>query len=291
MKRFSSYFKIIAEKPDTFCSLPESIISLEQRETLKKIPRLAIGEICSIESIPAVQSVLERTSIDAFLPTIVYTGAEYGNWQALLEKLSNLKKIVEKSLRIYCLDPVILGAPSFWWALNGRFMHELNKRFNFYSPCLGCRLYSLAVRIPFCKQIGCMMVISGISSRRSESYTINTSEEVMHYCKTLLSSFGINLIKSEDEKKSIEQEMVSASSDISNICSSCIFKDNYQTLSSSLREQPDNKKYFEQFAIPAVAKIISRALAGKKNDYLHEVMDTLLPGNIFKSKKMMQGSF
>jgi hypothetical protein len=285
MKRFSSYLKIIAEKPDTFCYLPENIISLEQRETLKKIPRLAVGEICGIESIPVVQSVLERTSIDAFLPTIVYTGTEYGNWHVLLAKLSSLKKVVEKSLRIYCLDPVILGAPSFWWALNGRFLCELKKRFNFYSPCLGCRLYSLAVRVPFCKQIGCMMVISGIISRRSEEYAINPSEEVMHYCKTLLSSFGINLIKSEDEKNSIEQVMASVSSDISNICSSCIFKDNYQMLSSFLRELPDNKKYFEQFAIPAAAKIISRALAGKKNNYLHEVRDTLLPGGNLKSKK------
>jgi hypothetical protein len=285
MKRMSDYLKIIAEKPDTFCHLPESIMPREQKETLKKIPRLAMGEICGIESITAVRAALDRTSMDAFLPTIVYTGAEYGHWQTLLAKLNTFKKTVEKSLQIYCLDPIILGAPAFWWALNGRFMCELNKRFNFYSPCLGCRLYSLAVRVPFCKQIGCMMIVSGSIQPRNEVYTINTSEEVMYYCKTLLSSFGINLIRGEKKRYRTEQELDSTSSDFGNICPGCILKDNYQMLRGSLRELPDNKKYFEQFAIPAAAKIISRALAGKKTDYLQEVMDTILPGENSKSKK------
>lgn len=284
MKRFSSYLKIIAEKPDTFCHLPEGIMQFEQRETLHKIPRLAMGEICGVESITAVRSAMERTHVDAFLPTIVYTGAEYGHWQTLLERLSTFKKIAEKSLRIYCLEPVVLGAPAFWWALNGRFMHELNKRFNFYSPCLGCRIYSLAVRVPLCKQIGCVMIVSGIMHQRKEADAINTSEEVAYYSKTLLSSFGIDLVRGEDERNSSGGETDGASSDIGNVCSSCILKDNYQMLSGFPRDLPENKKYFEQFAIPAAAKIISRALAGKKIDYLQEVIDTILPEGNFKSR-------
>jgi hypothetical protein len=277
-QRMASYRTIIAEKPDTFCCLPKSVVPLEEIEKLKKIPRLALGEICGIESISAMCSALDRTSIDALLPTIVYTGAEFGHWQTLISNLKKIKKLVEKYFGIYCLDPVILGSPAFWWALNGRFIYELTKRFNFYSPCLGCRLYSLAVLVPLCKQIGCMIILSGVTQQKNEAYTINTSEEVMYYSKTMLSNFGINLIKGDENRMCAWHDLVDLSSDNGNRCSNCLLKDNYRLLNDCLPEIPENKKYFEQFAIPAAAKIISRTLAGKETNYLQEVADTLLPG-------------
>jgi len=285
MKRKSSYYKLFAEKPDTFSGMPESIMSLEQLEALRKIPRIALGEICGSESITAVHTALDRSTMDAFLPTIVYTGAEHGHWQTVLEKLSSFKKLVEKSLRIYCLEPIILGAPAFWWALNGRLMAEMNKRFNFYTPCLGCRLYSLAVRVPLCKKIGCAMILSGITPVSAGSYVVNASEDVMYYCKTMLSSFGINLIKGTQTTQSTEQKTDSTAADIADVCSLCILKDNYKMPNKLYREQPDTQKYFEQFAIPAAAKIISRVLSGRKTDYLKEVMDTIVPAENKKTKK------
>jgi hypothetical protein len=288
MKPLIDYLKILSEKPDTFYHLPESVLPVEQIETLKKIPRLVLGEICGSESIEAMRYALDRKSVDAFLPTIVYTGTEYGYWKTVLSKLNTFKKTVEKLLHIYCLDPILLGAPAFWWALNGRFMHELNSRFMFYSPCLGCRLYCYAVRVPLCKKLECTEIVHGRIHDNTDRVTINTSEEVMHYSRTLLSNFGINLsqiMTVEENKDHAASKLDSVSSEEDNFCACCVFKDNYQLLRGYLVEIPDNKKYFEQFALPATAKIVSRVLAGKKTDYLHEAMDTLLPGEKLKTKK------
>jgi hypothetical protein len=279
MKPIIDFLKILSEKPDTFCHLPESILPGEQIETLQKIPRLVVGEICGTESIETLRYALDRKSVDAFLPTIVYTGTEYGYWQAVLSKLKIFKKKLEKFHQIYCLDPILLGAPALWWALNGRFLHELHNRFKFYSPCLGCRLYCYAVRIPLCKTLACTQLVHANS---------NTSEEVMYYSRTLLSNFGINLSHAMtvgENKNRAARKADSVLSEEDNFCTCCVLKDNYHLLSNYFHETTDNKKYFEQFALPATAKIVSRVLAGKKTDYLKEVMDTLLPGEKLKTRK------
>ena len=81
MKQTIEYFKTIAEKTDTFAQFQKSILPSEQIEILKKIPRLAMGEIRGVESMGAVYDALDRKTVDAFLPTVVYTGTEYGEWK------------------------------------------------------------------------------------------------------------------------------------------------------------------------------------------------------------------
>jgi hypothetical protein len=290
MKQLKEYIKILAEKPDCLGELRDTIIPLEQIEALKKIPRLVMGEIRGVGSLVSVYDAIDKSSVDAFLPTICYTGTEYGEWKTLFSQLNTFKKEIEKTLQIYCLDPVLVGSPVFWWALNGRFIFELLNRFKFYSPCLGCRLYSYAVRIPLCKQLNCRMIIGAITPCNGSFTAINESHQVMYYCKALLSNFGINLMYNELDKKTpsdIEPKVYYKATGTSDTCCRCILRENYLRLNKvQEKELPDNKNYFEQFAIPAAAKIISRALAGKTADYLHEAMNTLLPGENIKSKKI-----
>ncbi len=111
----------------------------------------------------------------------------------------------------------------------------------------------------------------------------------MYYCNTLLSNFGINLmyrIVEENKQDIIEQDAQVKPIGRRDTCACCLFKENYKMMRNDPKEPHDNKKYFEQFAIPAAAKIVSRVLAGKMPDYLHEVMNTLLPGENIKSKKL-----
>jgi hypothetical protein len=133
------------------------------------------------------------------------------------------------------------------------------------------------------------VIISGRTPGNSTPVAINASQEVMYYCNTLLSNFGINLmyrIVEENKQDIIEQDAQVKPIGRRDTCSCCLFKENYKMMRNDPKEPHDNKKYFEQFAIPAAAKIVSRVLAGKMPDYLHEVMNTLLPVENIKSKKV-----
>ena len=238
----------------------------------------------------SIYTAIDKTTTDAILPTICYTGTEYGEWETLFKKLNTFKNNVEKKLHIYCLEPALIGAPEFWWALNGRYMQELIDRFKFYSPCVGCRLYCYAVMIPLCNQIHCGQILCSRTSGSLSSSAINECSRVLYYCKSLLSSFGINLLCCEpDDKKQkyIDIETKKNKTCRDDTCSSCILKDNFLRLFNDEKKftLPENRKFFEHYAIPSTAKIISRVLAGKPVNYQQEVFNTLRPEKNIKLKK------
>ena len=186
--------QILAEKPDIFGDIPENILSEEKINELKRIPRIAVGEVTGPESLKAIFHVLRKIEADAFLPSLAYTGTEYGSWRALDDYLLQFKKNVEKNLRVFVIDPVILGSPNFWWALNGRFGKDLRERFKFFIPCLGCQLYLHALRVPLCKKINARLLIYGDTGYDKTHGTIFQKKTAMYYYKTLLSSFGIDCL-------------------------------------------------------------------------------------------------
>ena len=279
--------KIIAEKPDGFKKIPYNILPLNQIEELKKIPRLVIGEVAGVDSMLVLYESLKHIKVDAVMLMSAYTGTGYGEQKSLWKNLQALKRAIEKTHNVYCSEPVVVGAPEFWGALNGRFIQDLLARFKFYCPCFGCRLFLFALKVPLCKELNINTVVSGNIKRDGGRGFLNESNIVTYYCANLLSSFGIKLVYSmidKDTDTEVKNILHINTPEEWEDCYPCIFRKNYQLLHDMWKEPSNLNQFFERFLIPAVAKIISKVLSGREFEYNNEVMDALMPG-IKKNKK------
>jgi len=272
-----SYLKIIAEKPDIFGRIPENVLPEEKIEELRKIPRLAIGEFSCIQGLNPIISILSQKRPDAFMPTFSYTGTDYGEWKNINKILYKIKKTIEKDLRIYYIDPLILGAPDFWRGLNGRFAYEIYQRFGVHCLCYGCRLYSFALRIPLCKKINAKIFIYGDTEHRGGGNKIYNSPTAMKYYKNLMSSFGIDIWYNfmNGGRKSEMPGLLAGCENGMNI--NCVFSEHFCKRDGSFDEPSKIDNFFETYAIPTAAKIVSRVLAGVDVDYAQEAANTLFP--------------
>jgi hypothetical protein len=230
---------------------------------------------------------LKHIKVDAVMLMSAYTGTGYGEQKSLWKNLQALKRAIEKTHNVYCTEPVVVGAPEFWGALNGRFIQELLARFKFYCPCFGCRLFLFALKVPICKDLNINSVVSGNIKRNGGRDFLNQSNIITYYCANLLSSFGIKLIYNiidKDTDTEVKNILHINTIEEWEDCYPCIFRKNHQLLHGMWKEPSNLNQFFERFLIPAVAKIISKVISGREFEYNNEVMDALMPG-IKKNKK------
>jgi hypothetical protein len=284
----SIFKKNIAEKQDGMKAYIHNLFPQDYIEELKKIPRLVLGHVSGIESMVVLYASLTHIKADALVLMSAYTGTGYGEQKTLWKDLQALKSAIEKTRRIYCVGPIVIGAPQFWRALNGRFVQELISRYRFYCPCFGCRLYLCALTIPLCKALNIETVASGNISGRGGGGSIFATNTANYYCAHLLSSFGIKLmynIVNEETAQKVKTEMNIKTINEEDDCFPCVFQNNCRMLDTTWKEPPHLNLYFERFLIPATAKIISKVLSGRDFDYCDEVADVLMPGTKLKYKK------
>lgn len=282
----NAYLKILAGKPELFGKTAEVMLTEGRIEELRHIPNLGLCEISSIHSNYAIYDLLKMRKPDAVVPTVCYRGTEHGPWENIDIALKEFKRSVEKELKIYVTEPVIFGSPKFWWALNGRFMADLRERFGFYTQCCGCRIYALAMCVPLCKALNARFVIADDGCGSDDELLVQHSDQSMRYYRSLMSSFGIELwhmelspVRKRKNKQLYDDDLRQEGDSLLN----CVLKGSCRTEHGSDGVSAGLRRYFEAFAIPAAAKIISRTLSGVPPDYLMEVKDTLLPENL-KSK-------
>jgi len=268
------HLQLFAEKPERFSTLCDDVLDSPRVEELRKIPNLAIGEISLNQTIESLCNCLSVMRPDAFLPTISYTGTEHGSWSRVEGFLKILKAAVQQELHIYCPDAIILGAPKFWWALNGRFAFELFNHFGFMTYCYGCRLYSIALRIPLCKMLDARVLIPYDHVEGDFGCGLSQYAEAIKYYKIFMLNFGIDLCYENKYKEYFESDDCKNHKVI--YCALCgntgSLKMNDNTNDGGL------KKYFESYALPFTAKIISRTLSGVPSNYLDDALE-FLPNN------------
>ena len=80
---------LLAGKPDLISEFPEWMLPEETVKQISKTPHVAIAEIAGRDSIAAVIQACEISTIQAIVPTVAYTGTEYGNWNITLEKIKS----------------------------------------------------------------------------------------------------------------------------------------------------------------------------------------------------------
>lgn len=271
--------KIIAEKREIFASVPEDILSRDKVAEIRRIPSVALGDIRNSNHVTASLKVLQNKKPDAFVPVVTYSGAEYGDWTGFEKYLKQIKSAVEKKLKIYVPCLLIAGAPDFFRSLNTACSEGVNRRFGFYSPCLGCRLYSLAVKVPLCRQLNAKIMISGDIVPIADVKAVECFYEDLRACSLLMKGFGIELW---DTAVSVpEGDRVLAELNVKNrpegrtrlhcVMNPCCSSD--RLLGGNRKKV---RKYYEDFAIPAAARVLSRVFAGDSVDYAKEIDEILM---------------
>jgi hypothetical protein len=245
------FYEIVSNKPDLIHTFPQWMLSEERERKLKNTEGLAIAEIAGRDSIAAVLEATRKRDFKTILPTIAYTGTEFGDWTIPFHKTELLKvELIGKGIEVF--DPILLGAPRLWWRLCGRYITHLFKEFGFYSPCIGCHLYLHTVRIPLAKKIGCSVIIGGERESHEGKIKINQIGAALEAYISLARKFGIELFlpirtiaMNRDIEKIISQPWEEGKEQLN-----CVLSKNYQDKEGNVfYEERDIAQFFSEFAL------------------------------------------
>jgi hypothetical protein len=249
---------LLAEKPVLIAEFPEWMLPEETLKQISNTPHVAIAEIAGRDSIAAVIHACEMRPIRAVVPTIAYTGTEYGQWKTPLEKINTLKALLKKK-KIVVFKPIILGSPKFWWSLCGRYATHLFNKYGFYSHCIGCHLYLHAIRVPLARKLGSSLVIGGERESHDGRIKVNQIGVALDAYQKFMNRFNVELvlplrhIKSGGEIESI----IGSVWDEGDQQLECVLNKNYREMDESVVFNEDTVKLFlDEFALKKAEEII-----------------------------------
>jgi len=259
----SRMLAILSNKPELITSFPRWMFSETMEKELKETEGLAIGEIAGRDSIAAILEAVRTRDVKALLPTIAYTGTEFGDWDIPFTKVDLLKAdLAERGVKVF--NPLVLGAPRWWWRLCGRYVPSLFKRFGFYSPCLGCHLYLHALRIPLARRIGCKVIIGGERESHEGNIKVNQIAAALDVYTSFTRRCGIELV--------LPLRKISRAQDIASIIKGhgeegdeqlgCVLSKNYLDEAGMVTGPEDAiKRFFNEFAIREAEDLINEVLS------------------------------
>ncbi|MFZ3168580.1 MAG: hypothetical protein WA130_13270 [Candidatus Methanoperedens sp.] len=235
-----------------------------------------LSEISGRDSVAATLLTIKNCDFKGLIPTIVLTGTEYGNLNCFDYNIGYIKTHQNSGKKIY--DPIIIYDLKLWNSLNAKYMSEIINKFGFYSPCIGCHLYTHILRVPIAKKLGIKNIITGERINHNGKQKINQLEYVLNTYNKILKIFNVNLYaplkfyNSDDEIKQIIGEKWSESP----AQLECVLSGNYCdkneniTITTNLIE-----KYCDDFIYPVGKELLDSILFGKSKDYNKIVSDIL----------------
>jgi hypothetical protein len=187
------YREILLNRPELAASFPAWMLPAETVERLRAAAKPAIVEIAGRDSLAAAVRAAE-TDYDLFLPTVAYTGTEFGDWRLPFEGIEYLRERLRGvGAGVEVLAPVVMGAPELWRLLCGRYVLAQYRRFGFYTPCIGCHVYLHALRVPLAKMTGCRVVVAGEREDHDGVVKLNQIPTTLDAYVGLLARFGVEL--------------------------------------------------------------------------------------------------
>jgi hypothetical protein len=262
-------FAALAQKETWVTDLPPWMLSPGTIESLRRESRLAVVEISGRDSVAAAIKAGREGRFDAVLPTIVYTGTEYGDWEVPLRQVSRLKRLLDsESVRTF--DPIFLGDPRFFRLLSGRHMATIQDRFGFYSPCPGCHLYLHSIRIPLSKALGSSVIVAGERASHDGRMKLSQLPGNLEVFESFVRRFGPTLLLPLREIVSGEQVevLIGEPWDQGDQQMDCVLSRNYWGVEGPHPFDPDRVRgYLEEFAIPLADRVIRAYLEGTEPDY------------------------
>ncbi len=199
MKNFQNHDKnqnelrhLLSNKHENVWPLPEWMLSEQEQEQLRGESSLAIVEIAGKDSIAAAVAGGISGRFSALLPTVAYTGTQYGDWEAPFRAVEELGKRLPASVRLY--PPVVVGSPELWRDLCGKGLYRWQQRYGFASPCTACHLYFHLIRIPLARHLGSSVIIGGERNSHDGRVKLSQVDISLDIFRDFLARYGVELL-------------------------------------------------------------------------------------------------
>jgi hypothetical protein len=261
--------RILAEKPDMISAFPEYVLSAQQLADMANIPEIAVCDITMMADTQALDSMLLSKRPDAVLPAAIYCGVERLRWSNLDSTVAAVKKKLEKTWHVHVLPPVVLGAPLFRSALCLYAGMQAAQQTRSALQCAACFFYRAAAFIPLCKLCSISrLYLVGLAPCCVRVADVDQSCGLLKYARILLSGYGIELDMAMPALDAVQ--CVDSDCDGRDIqgfeCFADVFSCSDHARTSVQKELV--QRYFENFAIPFSANVMSRLLAGHDVDFI-----------------------
>lgn len=261
--------RILAVKPDMLSVFPESVLSAQQMADMDSIPDIAVCDITMMADSQSLDSMFLSKRPDAVLPAAIYCGVERVNWSDLDSTVSAVKKKLEQTWHVHVLPPVVLGAPLFRSALCLYAGMQAAQQTRAALQCAACFFYRAAAFIPLCKLCSISrLYLGGLAPCCMRVADIDQSTGLLKYARILLSGYGIELDMAMPAVDAVQ--CVDNDCDDKDIPKFECFAD-VSSCSNHARTSVQKElmqRYFENFAIPFSANVMSRLLAGHDVDFI-----------------------
>jgi hypothetical protein len=220
----------------------------------------ALVEVAGRDSIAAAVAAARSGAYDNMIPTIVYTGTEFGDWNVVLGNARSLRERLDDMKSIQVVEePVILGSPRWWHASAGRYGALLFQRYGFNPTCVACHMYLHAARVPFALDVGARSVISGERLRHDQRVKLNQLGPVLDSYREVLEAGGLKLdlpLKEAGDSALIEN-LVGQWPE-SGHQMSCTLESNYRSAGGDV-EYDENllQQYLQEFLVPFTKRVLA----------------------------------
>jgi hypothetical protein len=261
---------ILAEKPDMISDFPECVLPMSQRDDMTHIPDIAVCDITMMGAFQVLEKLFVSERPDALLPVVAYSGVERMQWQEFDKTVAGLKKNIERTWHVHVLSPVVLGAPLFRSALCMYAGMLADQNMRLALQCAACFFYRSVACIPLCNQLDVKkLYVCGLAPCCGRVLELEKSADLLQYCRILLSGYGIELFTAVSDKRTAggEGECGQGESDAAGFACFAAVPGYIETDPTDMRAEV-LQHYFENFAIPFSANVMSRLLAGQDIDFL-----------------------
>lgn len=259
------------ETTQIFLSMPERVTGFDVQlfDRLRDACRgraAAVVEIAGRDSIAAALSACASGSCEVLIPTVVYTGTEYGKRDAVMENARALALNPGIGQNVAVLETVVIGSPAWWNASASRYSSEHFSRYGFNPTCVACHMYLHAARVPLALALGAGSIIAGERLSHDGCMKINQLEPALAAYRDVVE--GENLVLSFPLESTAEgaaiDRLVGPGWPESGRQMRCALAGNYRDLAGGIMVREDMlASYLEEFLVP-FTKTVLRAFAEGK---------------------------
>ncbi len=253
---------------------PDSVAFMRRRPSLVGCD--ALVEIAGRDSVGAAVMLAREGGLRRVLPTIAYTGTEFGDLGSLFANVERMRRLLRAEGTLV-EEPVVIGSPRWWNAVIGRVNTVLTRRYGPWHICIGCHMYLHALRAPLCWSMGVSRLVAGERLGHGGRVKINQSRAVVDAYRGVLGRFGVQLevpLLEVDDEESIR----SLVGEWGEGCEqpSCALSGNYLDLRGGIElDEEMLSAYLAEYLVPVTERILAGMRGGAEADYHAAVAEIL----------------